>query len=288
VRAAQVLEFLAVNPNRAFTLSELRDALGINIASLSAVLTTLHDTGYLVRDSRHKTYQLGPMLIPVGHAASAAHPVVTLAVPHMKKLASRVNAECVGTAIVGDEFLILAMEGRPSGRTRGVSLGQRVPMLPPFGQVFLAWSSGEAIDNWLDRQLGGGESRKARAHIEASLRSVRERGYAVSLRSRTLDGISDLMAELAEHPASDELRFRLAELIGDLGDDYELLDESPDARHEVAQIIAPVFGPDGSVVFALSLIGLDRLHAQQILDFAHDVRAASTALTREIGGAVPR
>jgi DNA-binding IclR family transcriptional regulator len=60
VRTIATLNFFAAHPGDVFTLSELSAALGVNMASLLAILQGLTDAGYVVRHARHKTYALGP------------------------------------------------------------------------------------------------------------------------------------------------------------------------------------------------------------------------------------
>lgn len=286
-RSAAVLEFLTANPKRAFTLTELSDQLNVSIASLSAILQALLDVGFLIRHQRHKTYQLGPVLIAVGRAASVAHPVVELARPEMRRLAVMADAECIGSSVVGREIVLLAMEGKPSGRSSGLTVGQRVPLGPPFGQIFLAWGSAQAASEWWESAIDVKLSQKMREQLEAATTKVRERGYAINVYGDQVLRISEVMDELAHQPGNTKLRNKLVELMSNFGDSYQLLEQYPDEDHAVHQIIAPVFGPDGSVIFALTLIGIDKLRGQEILTVATELRAAAVSLTRKTGGKEP-
>ena len=79
-RAVEILYYLTAHPRRAFTLSELVRALGINVSSAHAILAVLTDTGLVIRDPVHKTYVLGPALAAVGFAALDQHPSVGIAI----------------------------------------------------------------------------------------------------------------------------------------------------------------------------------------------------------------
>jgi DNA-binding IclR family transcriptional regulator len=98
-RGIAVIDFFTANPGRAFTLSEISVALGINLAWLSSVLRSLTDGGYLVRHPRHKTYELGTVLIASGHATTQRHPVVDLARPEMRRLAEETGTGCIGIGL---------------------------------------------------------------------------------------------------------------------------------------------------------------------------------------------
>src|SRR5438552_2432290 len=71
-RSVAVLNLLAAHPSEKLTLSEIARDLGLNKATLHAILSALADAGYLVRDPARKSYGLGPAPIPPGNAACAA------------------------------------------------------------------------------------------------------------------------------------------------------------------------------------------------------------------------
>ncbi|HVW43883.1 MAG TPA: helix-turn-helix domain-containing protein [Amycolatopsis sp.] len=283
-RAIAVLDFFTAHPRRSFTLSELSVALGINLASLSSVLRSLTDTGYLMRHPRHKTYELGAALLAIGQAANQRHPFVELARPEMRRLAETIGAECVGSVVVGEEILMLAIEGRPSARSHGLALGDRVPLVPPFGQVFLAWSEPAAIERWVTRGLGESLRQSERSRLLDALRHVHARGYAVNLASTELDQVRVILAALAQRPRDGELRARLAAAVRSLGDDYELVDEKPDLRYPIELISAPVFGPSGEVVFAITANGLTEVTGHELRRIGDEIAAAGRMVTRRIGG----
>ena len=77
-RSAAILNFLAANPSEGFTLSDLAERLGINVASMHALLGALTDAGYLARHPRLRTYTLGPSVVALGTAALETHPAIDL------------------------------------------------------------------------------------------------------------------------------------------------------------------------------------------------------------------
>ncbi|WP_236794703.1 IclR family transcriptional regulator [Amycolatopsis sp. GM8] len=283
-RAIAVLDFFTAHPRRSFTLSELSVSLGINLASLSSVLRSLTDTGYLTRHPRHKTYELGAALLAIGQAANQRHPFVELARPEMRRLAETIGTECVGSVVVGDEILMLALAGRPSARSYALALGDRVPLVPPFGQVFLAWSNPAAIESWITRGLGESVRSPERGRLLDSLRHVHARGYAVNLASPELDKVRVILAGLARRPRDGALRAQLAVAVQSVGDDYELVDEKPDRRYPVSLISAPVFGENGEVVFAITACGLPEVSGHELRRIGDEIASAGRMVTRQIGG----
>ena len=110
---------------------------------------------------------------------------------------------------------------------------------------------------------------------------------AVNLRSDRLHAYGDALNLLVRRPHSPLLQQQIQDVVSGLSAGYELLDENPDTLYEVEMIIAPVFGPDGSVVFALTLLGLAERTGAEIAQIAARVVESGLGLTRLIGGRVP-
>ena len=139
-RAVAVLNHLAAAPRQRFTLSELARDLDLNKATAHALLATLVDVGYLVRHDDDKSYALGPALIALGNAALASSPAATLAQEPMDRLAQELDLSVVASAAIGGEIVILASAGTPRPLGINVQPGLRMPLVPPLGTVFVAWS----------------------------------------------------------------------------------------------------------------------------------------------------
>ncbi len=62
----------------------------------------------------------------------------------------------------------------------------------------------------------------------------------------------------------------------------------PSRAYEVSMIAAPVFGPDGDVVLALSLLGFDAaLRGVEVAAYGERVRDAGLVVTKQSRGRVP-
>ena len=173
-RAVEVLNFLASHPGESFTLSELSRHLNLNMASGLSVLKALTDAGYVHRHHSHKTYSLGPALVAVGYAALARYQVIEIAVEEMRRLAADCDTECVASVVVGDEIVIVGASGRPRLEGADVRVGQRVPMIPPLGPIFLAWGEPAQVERWLeDSRSASSRARGPAADVPSSTWSTR-------------------------------------------------------------------------------------------------------------------
>jgi DNA-binding IclR family transcriptional regulator len=278
-RAISVLNFLAAHPADEFTLSDLAVRLDINVASAHALLGVLADAGYVTRHSRLRTYTLGPSVVALGTAAMERHAAIDLARDAARDLAKEVGLEVAVTAPAGDDIVFLARAGDHQARGMAVHVGQRVPLVPPLGSVFMAWGGAEP---WLARA-------EDPARMQAVLDGVRGRGYSIALEADARRGLSDALDDLADAPADAALRGSVDELVVELGHgDYQVQELDPGRTYDVSMVAAPVFGSAGEVVLALTLVGFAAgLPGDRVAAFGEQVRDVALVVTKRSLGRVP-
>ncbi|NGN68296.1 helix-turn-helix domain-containing protein [Streptomyces sp. A7024] len=293
-RALAVLNFFAAHPGGSFTLSELSSSLGINLASALSVLRALEDAGYLVRHPTRKTYELGAYPVALGDAALRGNPAVDLARGQMAGLARELGSETVIAALVrggagadGDQVVILATEGTPQIPTADVRPGQRVPLVPPLGQVFYAWSPEGRIEAWLSR-LEPATREAVRAQLLAALAAVRARGYSVAVDRPARMEIGTVLGLLAEQPTdAGRLQGRLdAAAMALVDSGYELADVDAEAEYSIASVVAAVHDPHGGVALALMVNGLRRATGRQVTEVGERLAGIAQAITKQTGGRI--
>jgi DNA-binding IclR family transcriptional regulator len=287
-RTIAVLTFLADHPRGTFTLSELARHLDMNKATCHTVVTTLTDAGYLVRDPGRRTYTLGPALIGLGHAAAAQYDALAFARPEMEALAARLGLECLASVAAGDEIVVLARAGRPAPLGASAAPGQRLPLVPPLGTVFVAWSSPTVIDGWLAR-LGPDASVDARDRSRRAVAAVRARGYSVGLEADARIKLGQMLATLHDDTPDRSVRQAVEDLVAELGqEEYALVELGAARSYPVNHIAAPVFGSGGEVALALTLVGFpDDLAASQVPRFASELLGVTRRVTAAVRGREP-
>ncbi len=247
-RAVTVLNFLAAHATEEFTLTDLAAKLDINLASAHALLAVLTDAGYVTRHQRLRTYSLGPAVVALGNAALERHPAIEHAHREARRLSGVLGLGVAVTALAGNDILFLERVGEHRPRDIGVQVGQRVPLVPPVGAVFVAWHNAES---WLARA----DNRRG---MEEVLADVRSRGWA---------------AALGNPPSTDY------EALATL---------DPHRAYDVVMIAAPVFGRGGDAVVSLTLLGMEPgLPAQRVAELGESVRDACLVATRRSGGRAP-
>jgi DNA-binding IclR family transcriptional regulator len=275
-RTVVLLNFLAAHPDDPWSLSELARRLDLNKATAHAMLTALTEAGYVLRHPVDKTFTLGPAVIAVGNAAAAPQfEVVDFARGEMQALADELSVRCIASAAIGEEIVFLAASGDPQPLGVHIQIGARLPLVPPLGTVFVAWSSLAEIDEWL-RRLGPNASESELQSYRDAVETVRRRGYSLGLEVPAARGL--IAREGDRRSAFTELGHN----------EYVLLELEHSASYRLSHIAAPVFGPDGRVALSLNLMGFrHELRAEQVPDLAARVTEATGRVTKAIHGKAP-
>ena len=139
-RALRVLDLFGDEP-REFTLTELANRLDSRPGSIYAILCTLEDSGYLVRDPETRKYSLGLKLLAHSNAVLSSLDVRDVAKPGLKKLASSLEVNAHLAILYGTEVLYIdRREFAPSVIIPSL-IGRRVPAhCTSLGKVLLAYN----------------------------------------------------------------------------------------------------------------------------------------------------
>jgi DNA-binding IclR family transcriptional regulator len=278
-RSIAVLNFLASRPDDRFTLSEIARAADLNKATLHAILGALTEAGFVLREEERKTYSLGPALVALGGAAVEANPAVQLALPHMEALSNELGLDCVASAAIEDQIVILTRTS--SRRPFGIEVepGQRLPLAPPLGTVFVAWSSQADIDRWLAK-VGPKASNADIQRYRQAVDTVRARGYSLGLGGEPIPK-EERTSKGRPRTLEDNVRSIRV-------DEYALIELDNSSAYRLNHIGAPIFDAHGHVSLAMFLIGFQGdIAAGEVPRYAERLRYACTAVTEKIGGREP-
>lgn len=285
-RVVAILEFLSRHPQERFGLSELTRRVGLSKPTCLGILSTLADSGYLIRDSGDKTYRLGPGLISLGHAAQESMRVNPAARAELHALSATFNTSAGLTAVVDDRITVLELVG-PPGRDPGVRVGQSYPFAPPVGLMFVLWDD-EALRAWLAKAPTI-PLRTESTRLQRVIENCRDDGYLVERLTPGGRRLYALMAGMSTN-LPDELRALLSELVSDIGERVYLRDEGGSDGHDrwdISVISAPVFDHYRRQVMAASLHIGTALTDDEISDRARALVATADTLTEQLGGIKP-
>jgi flavin reductase (DIM6/NTAB) family NADH-FMN oxidoreductase RutF len=202
--------------------------------------------------------------------------------PEMERVATEVGTECVAIAPVGEQLVVLASAGSPSGGAEFTRVGQRMPFVPPIGTPFLAWADDAEVAAWLARAGRPLTDEERAQHLQLLVR-VRERGWSLSLGDDTHTELLDALQRYSEgDPDSRAHVQRLGtELVYRFEPEHDL-DDATD--YDVRLLSVPVFAPDGTAVLSLTLWGLPNpCTGADVHRYLEIVRAAAQAITKSLG-----
>ena len=289
-RVVAVLDYLARHPDQRFGLSELARRVGLSKPTCLGILTTLTESGYLIRETRDKTYRLGPALIALGHAAQESLRASPAAHDELRRLSAGFSTTAALSAVVDDRITLLDLVA-PPGATEPVRVGQSYPFAPPIGLMFVLWDD-ESLRDWLAKQ----PTVPLRADTDRLHRIVTEcraSGYFTERLTPAGRRLYTLMAGLsADLP--EELQALLGELVSDIGERAYLRGEDTAAGrqghstcHDISVIAAPVYDRHRRQVMVVSLQVYQALSDAEITRWAGRLIASADALTAQLGGQKP-
>jgi DNA-binding IclR family transcriptional regulator len=285
-RAASVLALLSAAPERGFTLAEIVRQTELSKATCHALLASLTSARWLLRYPSGPSYRLGPGLIALGEAARQGYPELPYAQDKMRELGTELELECMASAVVGGEIVILAKGGVPAPIPATAAIGQRVPLVPPLATVFFAWSSEATVQAAFAPWSAGQEA--LTEHYRKGLRAVNERGYAIGLENPVRERLGrTLAAQLSRGQLATP---EAARLVSELTDqDYQLVELAPGASYWLSYLAAPIFDSRGRVSLALTLVGFaSQLTTADVHRHGKLLRAAADEVTAAVHGRVPR
>jgi DNA-binding IclR family transcriptional regulator len=287
-RVVEVLDFLARHPHDKFGVSELARRTGQSKPTCLGIITTLSESGYLVRDSVDKTYRLGPSLIALGHTAQESMRVSPTARNELRRLSAAYGTTAALSGVIDDRITLLELVG-PRGADVGVRVGQSYPFAPPVGLMFVLWDD-EALRDWLAREPTM-PLRTDTERLDRVVAQCRQAGYLVERLTPGGRRLYALMAGMSSN-LPDELRALLGELVSDIGERVYLRDEAQagqrrNARSDISVISAPVYDHYQRQVMVASMHIGKSLTDNGIAVRARSLVATADAVTSQLGGAKP-
>ncbi|NDJ88458.1 IclR family transcriptional regulator [Mycolicibacter kumamotonensis] len=264
-RVMRILELLAADPERHFTLSEISQTLDISHGTCHAILASLTGRQWLVRDLQSGGYSWGPAL------AALARPVSRQAFrPELQRLFDEVGRQAILGVRQGATVVVTDSVGESIAGLR-LGAGFRMPLVAPFGREFVAGASEPVKKTWLSGL--GAPSPRLRRRLGAVLDEVGRRGYAIDRMSREYIRVYSALQALAADGEPDEITARVATAFADLTEVDYLPDElGGTQRHPIASISAPVRDIDGTVTMSVGVAPFAALTAAEVADLGAAVR----------------
>ena len=225
-----VLELLGREPTTQFSLAEICRRLEISRATGHVILTTLAAREWAIRDPATGRYAWGPAI------AALARP--TAAQLHRAELQQLAHATGMHVSLARREGATLVVIDTVGEHLRGprITSGMRTPFVAPIGRDYVAWSSAEIQESWL--QAIGTPSREFRQRMAAVLAEIRQRGFVVERLTREYVRVYTALRALSADGEVDEITMQLAGAYANLAV-IDILDDELAAARRTASPRCP-------------------------------------------------
>jgi flavin reductase (DIM6/NTAB) family NADH-FMN oxidoreductase RutF len=211
---------------------------------------------------------------------------VDVARPDMEKTAAELGLQCVASADVHGDLVVLATAGEPVFGA-AVPVGHRVPFVPPLAVPLVAWAHPPAVAAWKQRsgkELGPVLDQRC----EAMLATLRRRQFSVAGGGPVHMELTATNERLELAPGDAQLLAHRTKVIQQLFDSYEPADLCDESVAGIRSVNVPVFSEDGTAVLMLSLFGLpERVSAVEVSRYAERLLVTAQAVTARLGGRWP-
>jgi DNA-binding IclR family transcriptional regulator len=169
----------------------------------------------------------------------------------MELLAEEIGAEVTAFARIGSDVATVATAaGKDMGTT--AVLGARFPLMPPLGELFVAWEDQAEVDAWVARAFGADE--ETQSLFRSRLETARRKGWALSFHSGSAD--NDLLEAMRDYGRGELTPARqraVAQTIVSATDRYRVDTLEAGQTYDVDAIMAPVRNAAGTVQLVLRL-----------------------------------
>ena len=201
---------------------------------------------------------------PAGMAAKgdadliAAIRLADTAKTRVERLAQRLQCEAAALVGVGPDELTTAFSAYGGYAEMIEPLGERIPLIPPIGEAYVAGSAPEVVERWLakvhpqDEELLG--------QYRARLAAVARDGFALSVlgerQQHEYDAFRAALREYGEGEVTPAREREFRQLLAQNRCFFEDVELVPDRTYTVGGIVAPVRNPEGDISMVLRVTQL--------------------------------
>ncbi|WP_103337747.1 flavin reductase [Amycolatopsis sp. CA-126428] len=206
--------------------------------------------------------------------------LVDAARPIMEEVAAHHQVECLASAAVGEDIVLLATAGTPAGGRTYSRVGQRLPHIPPLGTALVAWSE-DAAHAWIAR---AGDCSQRQYDPQQLVERVRARGWSVATWSDSLRELESSVDDTTLKGLTPHGRRAVRQLVEQLGSEHEPDDLHDKSQHyRIRSVSVPVFDARHQVVMQLTVNGLPPQAGQADVDtYVRHLRDAAERVSRTL------
>ncbi|WP_448638500.1 flavin reductase [Geodermatophilus sp. URMC 63] len=173
----------------------------------------------------------------------------------IEALAADVGFECHAQVPKGDQSVVVASVFPPQDVVPPWRIGMTFPVVPPWGEVFMAWAPRDEQTQWMDRIRTPADDRQ---RVLDEMATIRSTGWSMTVW-RSMADVDEVSEIIAEHGHTPAMERQIAQLMRSTTSVAEVRSQEDVARLDghptgaIASISAPVFGPDGELALMVNI-----------------------------------
>jgi hypothetical protein len=164
-------------------------------------------------------------------------------------------------------------------------LGERIPLIPPIGEAYVAGAAPDVVDHWLAKVHPQDE--ELLAHYRARLAAVARNGVAVSLLGEKdpneYAALQSALREYGEGQLTPARERAFRQLLAETRCFFADVELVADQTYTVGGIVAPVRNPEGDISMVLRVTQLPgKVTGEVLAQWMATVKAAAADVERDL------
>lgn len=207
---------------------------------------------------------------------------------HVERLAQRLQCEAATLVGVGPDELTTAFSAYGGSAEMVEPLGERVPLIPPIGEAYVAAAAPEVIERWLAKVAPQDE--ELLAQYRARLAAVARSGVALSIlgdrEQHEYDGFRAALRTYGEGELTPAREREFRQVLAANRCFFKDVELVPDRTYTVGGIVAPVHNPEGDISMVLRVTQLPGSVTGDVVGtWVAAVKSAAAAVERDLARA---
>lgn len=205
--------------------------------------------------------------------------------PHIRRIADRHGCESAVLVAIDDEDMTTADSAFGGSAEAYERLGARIPLMPPIGEVYVAFAPPQVQEHWLAKAA---KDEEAIAHYRGRLEAIRRDGFAVVQvgpeREEEYARLHEALDEYASGPLTPSRERAVREVIAQMSLFFGPVDICEDGTYDLGSIVVPVFNPHGGVSMVLRMTQLPQdVDGTVVREWVASLQQAAAEMTDALG-----
>ena len=203
-------------------------------------------------------------------------------------LADKLGCEAAVLVGVNDDELTTAASAYGGGASMRERLGDRIPLMPPLGEAYVAEQAREVVDRWLSRAPS--QEQEIIQKYRQRLDTIAERGAALAMIAPGGEGayreLHEAMTEYSSSKLTPARERAIRSAIQNMSWFFAAVKLVDDELYDVGSVAVPVHNPEGDVSMVVRVTQLPRgADGHRVKQWIREVKNAAKDIEDELRGA---